>query len=85
MTANSDPWLYHRPQQCDVFGTLCKDTLFSRMVFLGSRRIGKTSFFLNELSPHLISLGLTPIYISMWGNKRSPHSHFAEQLVEALD
>ncbi|MBM7034857.1 hypothetical protein [Vibrio ulleungensis] len=80
-----DPWYYHRRELARKYGVLCQDTLFSRMVYLGTRRIGKTSFFLNDLSPHLIELGMLPIYISMWGNKSAPHSEFAQQLSVALD
>lgn len=80
-----DPWFYRRPELTRAYGTFCSDTLFSRMVFLGSRRIGKTSFFLHDLSPHLIELGMTPIYISMWGNKNSPHIEFVDRLTDALD
>ncbi|MGF1773106.1 ATP-binding protein [Vibrio wakamikoensis] len=81
----SDPWFYHRPVLAQHITNMCKDTLFSRMVYLGTRRIGKTSFFLSDLSPELINNGLLPIYINMWGNKSAPHTEFAEQLARALD
>ncbi|WP_210498774.1 P-loop NTPase fold protein [Vibrio crassostreae] len=81
----SDPWFYHRPNLATHIGNMCKDTLFSRMVYLGTRRIGKSYFFLNDLSPYLIQEGLMPIYINMWGNKSAPHTEFAEQLAIALD
>ena len=80
----SDPWFYHRPNLATHIGNMCKDTLFSRMVYLGTRRIGKSYFFLNDLSPYLIQEGLLPIYINMWGNKSAPHTEFAEQLTNAL-
>ncbi|MCY9874052.1 hypothetical protein [Vibrio barjaei] len=85
MSEVTDPWFYHRQELVRKYGLLCQDTLFSRLVYLGSRRIGKTSFFLNDLSPYLQELDMLPIYISMWGNKQSPHSEFAEQLSVALD
>lgn len=81
----ADPWFYHRPELARKYTMFCNDTLFSRMVFLGPRRIGKTSFFMNDLSPGLIDAGMLPIYISMWGNKSAPHAEFAEQLAFALD
>lgn len=81
----SDPWFYHRPTLAKSISNMCKDTLFSRMVYLGTRRIGKTSFFLSDLSPELIEQGMLPIYINMWGNKSAPHTEFAEQLASALD
>lgn len=80
-----DPWFYHRPAFAQRIGLMCKDTLFARMVYLGSRRIGKSYFFLNDLSPYLIDEGLLPIYINMWGNKNAPHQEFIEQLSIALD
>lgn len=80
-----DPWFYHRPQLASHVGKMCKDTLFSRMVYLGTRRIGKSYFFLNDLSPYLIQEGMTPIYINMWGNKSAPHTEFVEQLAIALE
>ncbi|MUJ20433.1 ATP-binding protein [Aliivibrio fischeri] len=81
----TDPWFYRRPELVRKYVTFCGDTLFSRMVFLGQRRIGKTSFFMNDLSPSLIEAGMLPIYVSMWGNKGAPHAEFAEQLAFALD
>ncbi|MBE8233553.1 MAG: hypothetical protein HAW67_07420 [Endozoicomonadaceae bacterium] len=80
-----DPWFYPRQQLCTHISNMCVDTLFSRMVFLGSRRIGKSYFFLNDLSPELIERNLIPIYINAWGNKEQPHVEFAEQLATALD
>ncbi len=81
----SDPWFYHRPNLATHIGNMCNDTLFSRMVYLGTRRIGKSYFFLNDLSPYLIQEGMMPIYVNMWGNKSAPHTEFAEQLALALD
>ncbi len=80
-----DPWHYQRPSLATHIGNMCKDTLFSRMIYLGSRRIGKSYFFLNDLCPYLLKEGLIPVYVNMRGNTSAPHSEFAEQLAIALD
>lgn len=82
---NPDPWSYPRLSLAQHIGMMCKDTLFSRMAYLGTRRIGKTHFLLHDLSPFLLANNLTPIYINMWGNKNSPQTEFIEQLSEALN
>ncbi|MGR5366918.1 ATP-binding protein [Photobacterium damselae] len=83
-TPYCDPWFYHRPSFAQHLVGMCKDTLFSRMVYLGTRRIGKTYFFLNDLSPELLKNGILPIYINMWGNKSAPHAEFIQQLSSVL-
>ncbi|MDA9557252.1 hypothetical protein N9R79_07090 [Vibrio sp.] len=82
---NPDPWSYPRENLARHIGTMCRDTLFSRMAYLGSRRIGKTHFLLHDLSPYLIDKGLTPIYINMWGNKNAPQNEILCQLQSAYN
>ena len=83
--SNPDPWSYPREDLARHIGTMCQDTLFSRMAYLGSRRIGKTHFLLHDLSPYLIDKGLTPIYINMWGNKNAPQNEIISQLQAAYN
>lgn len=81
--ACSDSWFYHRPNLTTQISNMCKDTLFSRMVYCGERQIGKSCFFLDDLCPIMIQEGMMPIYVNMRGS--SPHIQFAIQLNSALD
>ncbi|GEA52317.1 hypothetical protein VIN01S_31210 [Vibrio inusitatus NBRC 102082] len=80
---NPAPWSYPREDLARHIGTMCQDTLFSQMAYLGSRRIGKTHFLLHDLSPYLFDKGLTPIYINMWSNKNAPQNEIMSQLLAA--
>lgn len=82
-SAQAEPWFYRRPELAIHISNMCRDTLFSRMAYFGEPRIGKSHFFLNELSPMLIQDGMRPIYISMQGN--APYVELAKQLAIALD
>lgn len=73
-------WHYPRKKLAQQIAIRLQDELFSRMAFLGSRRIGKTAFLINDLSPRLVSENCIPVYISLWMNNTAPQVAFIEKL-----
>jgi len=45
-----------------------------RLAYLGQRRIGKTIFLLNNLSPSIVKEDCLPVYILIWNNKSALQS-----------
>jgi len=80
----ADKWHYPRQNLAEQYGRRLQDTLFSRIALIGSRRIGKTAFVINDLSPELIEAGCIPIYISLWSDRSAPHNEFIAKLEAAL-
>jgi hypothetical protein len=72
----SNDWHYARSQLAKQYTARLQDPLFSRIALIGSRRIGKTAFILNDLAPALIKEGCLPIYISLWSDRSAPHMEF---------
>jgi hypothetical protein len=78
-------WHYPRPKLAKQYAVRLQERLFSRVALIGSRRIGKTAFILNDLSPALISQGCLPIYISLWSDRSSPHMEFIAKFEAAIE
>ncbi len=80
----SNSWHYKRPNLARSYAMRLQDNLFSRMALIGSRRIGKTAFLLNDLAPELIKQSSLPIYISLWSDRFSPQTEFIAKLEAAI-
>jgi hypothetical protein len=80
-----NPWHYAREKLAVEYVSRIKDSLFSRLALIGSRRIGKTAFILNDLAPALLTSDCIPVYISLWSDKTAPHHEFIEKLTHAVD
>lgn len=80
----NNKWHYARPELAKQYATRLQDSLFSRIALIGSRRIGKTAFILNDLAPELISQGCLPIYISLWSDRSAPHMEFIAKFEAAI-
>ncbi len=77
-------WHYARPELAKQIADQLTGGLFDRIAYLGRRRIGKTTFLLQDLYPELVRRKALPIYISMWGMKNSPHKEIINKLSAAL-
>ncbi len=81
----SNDWHYGRPELAKQYAARLQDKLFSRIALIGSRRIGKTAFILNDLAPELIAQGCLPVYISLWSDRSAPHMEFIAKFEAAID
>ncbi len=77
-------WHYARPELASQIADQLLGGLFDRIAYLGRRRIGKTTFLLQDLYPELVSRQALPIYISMWGIKSAPQKEMISKLSQAL-
>jgi uncharacterized protein len=79
------PWYFPRPQLARKYLDLLMGGPGDPLALFAPRRIGKTSFLLNDLSREAERRGLASIYIDMWQNRGDALSAINYALQEALD
>lgn len=75
----------NRPELAVSYVTLLTAQPGRPIALFAARRIGKTYFLKNDLSPCAIKAGLLPIYADLWLHRGSPLEAINHALEEALD
>ena len=79
------PWYFARPALAAKYLDLLLDGPGDPLALFAPRRVGKTSFLLNELGLAAKARGFLPIYIDVWQNRSDALSAINYALQESLD
>ena len=79
------PWYFARPALAAKYLDLLLDGPGDPLALFAPRRVGKTSFLLNELGLAATARGFLPIYIDVWQNRSDALSAINYALQESLD
>lgn len=78
-------WYFHRESLARrLVATLIEGT-GDPLALMGERRIGKTSFLLNDLVPAAIQKGFATVYVDLWQQREQPLEAINYALQEAID
>lgn len=79
------PWYFERPAPAQRWIDQLMDGSGDPIALFGPRRVGKTSYLLNELSAAARARKLLPVYVDIWQNRADAFSAINYALREALD
>ena len=80
-----EQWYFHRGELArSLLLTLLEGT-GDPIALMGERRIGKTSFLVNDLMPAAIERGMVPVYVDIWQHREDPLMAINYALQEAID
>lgn len=78
-------WYFARPKLAQHYLSLLIDGPGDPIALVGQRRIGKTTFLLNDLLPAATNRGFLPIYIDVWQHRAEVLEAINYALQEAID
>lgn len=78
-------WYFARPKLAQHYLSLLIDGPGDPIALVGQRRIGKTTFLLNDLLPAAGNRGFLPIYIDVWQHRAEVLEAINYALQEAID
>jgi hypothetical protein len=78
-------WYFARPRLAQHYLSLLVDGPGDPIALVGQRRIGKTTFLLNDLLPTAANRGFLPIYIDVWQHRADVLEAINYALQEAID
>jgi uncharacterized protein len=79
------PWYFARPVLAGKYFDMLLGGHGDPLALFAPRRVGKTSFLLNELASEAGKRGFVPIYIDVWQNRGDALSAINYALQESLD
>ena len=79
------PWYFARPALAKGYLEQLFNGPGDPLALFAPRRVGKTSFLLNELTEAAVKRGSAPLYIDVWQNRSDVLSAINYALQEALD
>jgi uncharacterized protein len=80
-----DQWFFARPELAKRHLDHLLHGSGDPIALVGERRIGKTTYLLNDMAPYAQDNGLATVYIDLWQNQTDPLAAINYALQEAID